>query len=532
MMDNPNVKLSKAPKLRRRSTSLPGPLSKIRHSVLQKRYTTTGTSAISVSPTSAPLQHLQHSKTNPYVGWFRHAPSLSLPISVDAVWLRDVLLDAASSSTTIWQQHQSKRRRIALNNHCSLKPLNTEQASTLLYIKHLMGEHCETKMFHQDRLLLHKRRGHLRGGGTEDEKPVQDQDMMTLDQFFYDQCPSVSNNESITIKALSRIACWLLDVPLPDERLKSKESRDDMSVIAGSVLSEDEDRSEYSYDNHDTTVGSRLRSNRFDTEAGITLEEADLLGLSSQAEAYYALSAVFRHILVVESSLVGEMTLGRSEIESHVDRLDYDITQMDIVRMNRIASRHLDVESIVRLPILTYSKNALKEKKSVTVTHPPPMVDDGDVRSIHSEEKHDAEFSWMLVPPSPNAESFDNFSVESCQGSIVSKTEEEQPHSPQGDCDSCVICLEPFCLGDRLRLLPCQHSFHVGCIDRWLSGSHSFDDCYTAGCPTCKARPVIIPPSDDVSVDFGNRMYQSDGSVPSWAFARIGNILARDSQHF
>jgi Ring finger domain len=526
MMDNPNAKLSKSPKLRRRSTSLPGPLSKIRHSVLQKRYTTAGASTIGGSPTSVPLQHLQHSKTNPYVGWFRHAPSLTLPISVDAGWLRDILLDAASSSS-IWNQHQSKRRRIALNNDCLLKPFYTEQASTLLYIKHIMEEHCETKMFYQDHLLLHKRRGHLLGGGTENEKPTQDPDKMTLDQFFPDQCPSVSNNESITIRALSRIAYWLLDVPLSHDSLKSMENplverRDDLTVAAGSVLSENEEtRSEYSYDSYDATVGSRH----------LALEEAEEgRGLGSQAEAYFALSAVFRHILVAETSLVGEMALGRSElnVEPHVDRLDYDITQMDIVRMNRIASRHLDVESIVRLPVLTYSKCSWKGKKA--------MLDDGDASSVHSEEKHDTEFSWMLVPPSPNAESFDNCSVESCQNSILSKAEEEEevhPNSP-GDIDACVICLEPFCPGDRLRLLPCQHSFHVGCIDRWLSGSHSFDDCYTAGCPTCKARPVLLlpPPSEEVAGDTGNRRYQLDGSVPSWAFAHIGNLLARDSQHF
>ena len=35
-------------------------------------------------------------------------------------------------------------------------------------------------------------------------------------------------------------------------------------------------------------------------------------------------------------------------------RLDYVITQMDIVRMQRNASRHLDVESIYQLPTVTY----------------------------------------------------------------------------------------------------------------------------------------------------------------------------------
>ncbi|KAE8673951.1 RING-H2 finger protein ATL78 [Hibiscus syriacus] len=43
----------------------------------------------------------------------------------------------------------------------------------------------------------------------------------------------------------------------------------------------------------------------------------------------------------------------------------------------------------------------------------------------------------------------------------------------------CVICLSDFTRGDRVRILPmCNHGFHVGCIDKWLS-SHS-------SCPKCR----------------------------------------------
>jgi hypothetical protein len=32
----------------------------------------------------------------------------------------------------------------------------------------------------------------------------------------------------------------------------------------------------------------------------------------------------------------------------------------------------------------------------------------------------------------------------------------------------CAVCLEDFVDGERLRLLPCRHRFHVTCVDRWL----------------------------------------------------------------
>lgn len=148
------------------------------------------------------------------------------------------------------------------------------------------------------------------------------------------------------------------------------------------------------------------------------------------------------------------------------ERLDYDISQMDILRMNKVASRHLDVESIANLPIVTYQG---------------PGTQTGEGKK-QSENKA---FSWMLVHS--DSEASDDEAT----------TSEELP--------VCVICCEPFVVGDRLRVLPCSHSFHTGCIDRWLSGSSSNLDCFTAGCPTCKKR------------------------IPTQSYFRVGDALASHS---
>ena len=43
----------------------------------------------------------------------------------------------------------------------------------------------------------------------------------------------------------------------------------------------------------------------------------------------------------------------------------------------------------------------------------------------------------------------------------------------------CSICLGPFEVGDRVRTIPCLHSYHKDCIDEWLRKK--------AQCPICKS---------------------------------------------
>ncbi|KAJ2357734.1 E3 ubiquitin-protein ligase rnf13 [Coemansia erecta] len=44
--------------------------------------------------------------------------------------------------------------------------------------------------------------------------------------------------------------------------------------------------------------------------------------------------------------------------------------------------------------------------------------------------------------------------------------------------ENCAVCLDDFAVGDKVRLLPCKHYFHVSCIDQWLTKN-------TAVCPLC-----------------------------------------------
>jgi hypothetical protein len=48
-----------------------------------------------------------------------------------------------------------------------------------------------------------------------------------------------------------------------------------------------------------------------------------------------------------------------------------------------------------------------------------------------------------------------------------------------GDARDCSVCMEEFTLGDLTRRLPCLHTYHKACIDRWLLQCN-------ASCPICK----------------------------------------------
>ena len=92
-----------------------------------------------------------------------------------------------------------------------------------------------------------------------------------------------------------------------------------------------------------------------------------------------------------------------------------------------------------------------------------------------------AEESGPIFYPSPNV-----------SRSVSQLSEEEQiiiaqkigliQHLPTGTYDDkknteCVICMVEFVFGDRVRYLPCLHTYHTKCIDDWLMRNFI--------CPSC-----------------------------------------------
>eukprot|EP00928_Gymnodinium_smaydae_P043158 TRINITY_DN28978_c0_g1_i1.p1 TRINITY_DN28978_c0_g1~~TRINITY_DN28978_c0_g1_i1.p1 ORF type:complete len:356 (-),score=64.37 TRINITY_DN28978_c0_g1_i1:112-1179(-) len=55
---------------------------------------------------------------------------------------------------------------------------------------------------------------------------------------------------------------------------------------------------------------------------------------------------------------------------------------------------------------------------------------------------------------------------------------ENEDDDEDSDYRQCMVCLEAFQTGNKLRILPCLHKFHLKCIDHWLTRHQE--------CPVCK----------------------------------------------
>jgi hypothetical protein len=251
----------------------------------------------------------------------------------------------------------------------------------------------------------------------------------------------------------------------------------------------------------------------------------------------------------------------------HTEQLLSVYSSEDIAAMSsEEIQRHLDIESILRLPTITYqSSKEEKEDESEIESGEEICQAEGNVtvtsimqentnnenlsNEIQNQHCHETaqtnnnalEWSWIAVPQDPSkinnvrdqqeADEKDDSKIKQADSHVG-----EIKDANQNQDEHCVICLEQFEDGDRLRVLPCGHQFHTGCIDKWLSGSSSYEECFTSLCPTCKKTPNVgvlsNSPSFEVGEDdsmgtMGEEM-RVEGIVPSWAFARLGGSIANE----
>lgn len=249
---------------------------------------------------------------------------------------------------------------------------------------------------------------------------------------------------------------------------------------------------------------------------------------------------------------------------------------------NITQQRYLDIECILRLPTMIYDEEGSSSDgfvgsidtydtdggKSIKIDHEDAVHLVDDSKGLPSSQQnvsnhHNAislEWSWITVPrqDDPLQSIHSMASLEETPHDAVHHHHHHQDNNNNKEDGQCVICLFKFQRGERLCILPCHHSVHTTCIDKWIcstgscGGSFSHDECRNALCPMCQyplgvdndhlhrggndglhsiksiaSEESFVVDHRSLDEDDSIKSMNLDGLVPSWAFERLGSKIAK-----
>jgi len=93
-----------------------------------------------------------------------------------------------------------------------------------------------------------------------------------------------------------------------------------------------------------------------------------------------------------------------------------------------------------------------------------------------------AELLGQVKPPTVSKEEIEKSGLEIINASMLEEYE-KQGRVASNCIDRCLVCLDDYNPEDELRVLACKHTFHQGCVDRWLETGRN-------NCPACRTKGV------------------------------------------
>ncbi|KAG6377213.1 hypothetical protein JVT61DRAFT_1267 [Boletus reticuloceps] len=107
-----------------------------------------------------------------------------------------------------------------------------------------------------------------------------------------------------------------------------------------------------------------------------------------------------------------------------------------------------------------------------------------------------AELLGQVKPPTVSKEEIEKSGLEIIKASML-EVYEKQGRIASNCIDRCLICLDEYNPEDDMRVLTCKHTFHQGCVDRWLeTGRNNCPACRTKGVGNENTGPNFATPPD------------------------------------
>ncbi|KAL7456623.1 hypothetical protein ACHAWC_010902, partial [Mediolabrus comicus] len=158
-------------------------------------------------------------------------------------------------------------------------------------------------------------------------------------------------------------------------------------------------------------------------------------------------------------------------------------------RRGRNGLRLLTMEEVETLPTIEYCSSESSTSRGLELrdkTDMPYMNDGGDNSDVDGRDEDDDD------------DMRGGGGGGLCQALLSPSKKEEEYFRHQ----SCSICLDEYELGEQIRVLPCQHTFHSECIFPWLTER-------SPTCPLCKAMFEAVHVEEEVEQD---EQQQQDGN--------------------
>ncbi|CAG8589553.1 2224_t:CDS:2 [Acaulospora morrowiae] len=186
-----------------------------------------------------------------------------------------------------------------------------------------------------------------------------------------------------------------------------------------------------------------------------------------------------------------EENIEKNNDNFRIDKIDADIEKKEIERrddkgLGENVNKNIGDQSVEKeINLEKVVESISTDEEDTKDISQKTTIDFNNTRPVNSTPPPSEEASIVVT----NIRETDERSLMEYQRNSSTSIEQHRIQGPQ---ITCAICLDDFQEDDLLRILPCEHEYHVGCIDEWLSTK-------STQCPLCKFNCNLSEASDSQS---------------------------------